>query len=131
MGQGRDEEANAMFKTIEDLPNGAVGFEAHGRVTDADRRKVLEPVIEWALESQDKVRLLYVAAPDFAGYEHKDVYDDAIFGTRHFADFERIAFVADEGPYARSVAAVGGLMPGDVRIFTPDEIGDAKAWLAG
>jgi hypothetical protein len=120
-----------MFKTIEDLPRGAVGFEAHGRVTDAERHTILEPVLEWALESSDKVRLLYVTAPDFVGYEHEDIYDDAVFGTRHFADFERIAFVADEGPYARSVAAVGDLMPGDVRIFTPAEIGDAKAWLAG
>ena len=35
-----------MFKTIENLPSGAVGFEAHGQVTDADRRTVLEPTIE-------------------------------------------------------------------------------------
>jgi hypothetical protein len=118
-----------MFKTIEDLPRGAVGFEAHGRVTDAERHAILEPVLEWALETQDKVRLLYVAAPDFAGYEHQDVYDDVVFGTRHFADFERIAFVADEGPYSRSVAALDGLMPADVRIFTPAEIAAAKAWL--
>lgn len=119
-----------MFTPIEDLPKGAVGFEAHGRVTDAERRSILEPVIEWALETQDKVRLLYVAAPDFSGYEHADLYDDAVFGTRHFADFERIAFVADDGPYSRSVAALDGLMPADVRIFTPDELVEAKEWLA-
>lgn len=119
-----------MFKPIEDLPKGAVGFEAHGRVTDADRRTVLEPTLEWALESSDKVRLLYVAAPDFVGYEYGDLYDDAVFGTRHFADFDRIAFVADAGPYARSVAALDGLMPASLRVFSTAEIGQAKAWLA-
>ena len=119
-----------MFKPIEDLPKGAVGFEAHGRVTDADRRSVLEPTIEWALERSDKVRLLYVAADDFTGYERGDLYDDAVFGTRHFTDFDRIAFVADDGPYTRAAAALNGLMPAAVRIFGTAEIGQAKAWLA-
>jgi hypothetical protein len=119
-----------MFTAIENLPGGAVGFEAHGRVTDAYRRTVLEPTIEWALESNDKLRLLYVTAPDFAGYERGDLYDDAVFGTRHFTDFDRIAFVADEGPYTRSVAALDGLMPAAVRVFAMADIGKAKAWLA-
>jgi len=119
-----------MFKPIEDLPNGAVGFEAHGTVTDAERRAILEPTIEWALERADKVRLLYVASDDFDGYESGDLYDDAVFGTRHFADFDRIAFVAEEGPYARSVAAIDGLMPANVRVFGRGEVDQAKAWLA-
>jgi len=119
-----------MFTMIEDLPKGAVGFEAHGRVTDADRRTVLEPTIEWALESRDKIRLLYVASPDFTGYERGDLYDEAVFGTRHFTDFDRIAFVGDEGPYTRSVAALDGLMPVTLKVFATAEIGKAKAWLA-
>ena len=119
-----------MFTAIEDLPKGAVGFEAHGRVTDADRRTVLEPTIEWALESSDKIRLLYVAASDFAGYDRGGLYDDAVFGTRPFTDFDRIAFVGDDGPYTRSVAALDGLMPAALRVFATAEIGKAKAWLA-
>lgn len=119
-----------MFTAIENLPGGAVGFEAHGRVTDADRRTVLEPTIEWALETNDKVRLLYVASSDFTGYDRGGFYDDAVFGTRHFNDFERIAFVADDGPYARSVEALDGLMPAVLRVFATADIGKAKAWLA-
>ncbi len=117
-----------MFTAIENLPNGAVGFEAHGHVSDDDRRSVLEPTIEWALESNGKVRLLYVAGDDFTGYDLGVAYDDAVFGSRHFGDFERIAFVADEGRYSRSVAALEGLMP--VRVFGSSELNEAKAWLA-
>ncbi len=119
-----------MFKAIENLPSGAVGFEAHGRVTDAERRTILEPIIESALESRGKVRLLYVAASDFVGYDRGGLYDDAVFGTRHFADFDRIAFVADEGPFDRAVKAMDGLMPAAVRVFAPVDISKAKAWLA-
>jgi hypothetical protein len=123
-------EEEAMFKTIENLPDGAVGFEAHGRVTDADRRTILEPTIEWALETNGKVRLLYVAASDFVGYDRGGLYDDAVFGTRHFTDFDKIAFVSDEGPYDRAVKAMDGLMPAALRVFATADIGKAKDWLA-
>ncbi len=119
-----------MLRPIDNLPTGAVGFEAHGRVTEAERRAIIEPTIEWALEANGKVRLLYVAAADFDGYDRGSAYDEAVFGTRHFTDFERIAFVADDGPYARSVEALDGLMPAALRVFRATEIGEAKAWLA-
>ena len=119
-----------MLKTIANLPYGALGFEAHGQVTETERRTVLEPHLEHALELRSKVRLLYVAAQDFAGYDRGGLYDDAIFGTRHFRDFEKIAFVADDGPYDRAVKAIDGLMPAEVRVFTIAEIGAAKTWLA-
>jgi hypothetical protein len=119
-----------MLKPIDNLPSGAVGFEATGRVTEFERETVLEPTIEWAIESNGKVRLLYVAGADFDGYDRGGLYDEAVFGTRHFTDFDRIAFVAEDGPYARSVAALDGLMPASLRVFRAADIGEAKAWLA-
>jgi len=120
-----------MFTAIEGMPNGSIGFAASGMVTLADREQVLEPTIDWALEESGKVRLLYVAGPEFAGYEEGLPLDDAVFGTRHFTDFEKIAFVADEGPYDRAVQALEGLMPAAVRIFATGEVEAAKEWLAG
>lgn len=118
-----------MFQAIDNLPTGAVGFVAHGRVTHADRQTILEPTLEWAIEANGKVRLLYVAASDFDGYESGGLYDEAVFGTRHFTDFERIAFVSDDGPYARSVAAMDGLMPAHLRVFATADIGAAREWV--
>jgi hypothetical protein len=119
-----------MFTPIDNLPEGAVGFEVHGRVTGAERREVLEPTLKWAIEASGKVRLLYVTGEDFDGYEGGELYDEAVFGSRNFAAFERIAFVADDGPYARSVAALDGLMPAHLRVFPTGEVSAAKAWLA-
>ncbi len=77
----------AMFTRIEDLPAGAIGFVASGRITADDRQSVLEPTIDGRLEAGGRVRLLYVAGPDFAGYDRGGLYDDAVFGTRHFTAF--------------------------------------------
>ena len=119
-----------MFTPIEGLPDGAIGFVASGRITSTDRHEVLEPTIDWALTAREKIKLLYCTAPDFAAYDEGMVLDDAVFGTRHFTDFSKIAFVAEEGPYDRAVNALDGLMPADVRVFRSGEIEAAKEWLA-
>lgn len=119
-----------MFSRIDNLPAGAIGFEAVGRVTEADRHAVLEPTIAAAAENGGQVRLLYVAGPRFDGYDPNTPLDDAVFGSRHFADFAKIAFLAEDGPYARAVVALEGLMPADLRLFPTGAVDAAKAWLA-
>ena len=119
-----------MFTRIENLPAGAIGFEAVGRITEEDRVEVLEPTIEAILDDGRPVRLLYLAGPRFAGYDPNALFDDAVFGTRHFTDFEKIAFLAEDGPYRRAVFALEGLMPAELRLFPTDAVEQAKAWLA-
>jgi hypothetical protein len=118
-----------MFTPIAEMPRGAIGVSASGRVTAEDRRTVLEPAIASALAAGGKLKLLYVAGPDFTGYEDETPWDEAVFGTRHFFDFERIAFVADEGLHPVAVRALAGIMPAELRVFGTGEIEAAKGWL--
>jgi hypothetical protein len=112
------------------MPAGAVGLAARGRIGEHDRQTVLEPIITSILESGDKVKLLYFAGDDFAGYDEESPWDEGVFGTRHFTDFERIAFVTDEAPYHHAVRALEGFMPAKLRVFRAHEIEAAKEWLA-
>jgi SpoIIAA-like len=119
-----------MFTRIENLPAGAIGFEAVGRITGEDRIAVLEPTIAAMLGHGRPVRLLYLAGSRFTGYDPNTLLDDAVFGTRHFRDFEKISFLAEEGPYSRAVVALEGLMPADLKVFPTGAVDAAKAWLA-
>jgi hypothetical protein len=119
-----------MFARIDDLPAGAIGVEAVGKITAADRERELAPRIETALGAGRPVRLLYLAGPRFDGYDPETLLDEAVFGTRHFRDFEKIAFLAEDGPYRRAVTALEGLMPADLRTFPAGDVDAAKAWLA-
>jgi len=120
-----------MFTQIDRLPEGVIGFEAHGRITSAERNAILIPRIDAARASGNRIKLLYVTGADFDGYEQGTLFDDAVFGTRHFTSFERIAFVGEDGPYARAVDALDGLMPAALRRFSCGEVDRAKAWLVG
>jgi hypothetical protein len=119
-----------MFTPIEALPCDVIGLEAHGRVASAETLKIISPRIDNAGRCGAKVKLLYVAAPDFAGYADGALFDDAVFGSRHFNSFARIAFVGEEGPYARAVDALDGLMPTTIRRFASSDLERAKRWIS-
>jgi len=119
-----------MLTQLTDLPEGALGFRASGCVSAEDDRAVLSPALDRALLDGGKLRFMYVAGPEFDGYEWGQIWDEAVFGSRHFGDFERIAFVSDQTAYRRAVSTLEGLMPAALKVFRTREINAAKAWLA-
>ena len=118
-----------MLKLIEDLPDGVVGVEAHGKVTAEDYENVLVPAVE-AARKDGKVRLLYVFGDDFPDYSAGAAWEDAKLGLGHLRSWERIAVVSDEDWLRRAIGGLGWLMPGEIRVFKLDDLDDAREWVA-
>jgi SpoIIAA-like len=118
-----------MLKLIEDLPDGVVGVEAHGKVTAEDYENVLVPAVE-AARKEGKVRLLYVFGDDFPDYSAGAAWEDAKLGIGHLRSWERIAVVSDEDWLRRAIGGLGWLMPGEIRVFETDDLDDAREWVA-
>ena len=118
-----------MLKLIEDLPDGVVGVEAHGKVTAEDYENVLVPAVE-AARKDGKVRLLYVFGDDFPDYSAGAAWEDAKLGIGHLRSWERIAVVSDEDWLRRAIGGLGWLMPGEIRVFKLDDLDDAREWVA-
>ena len=120
-----------MFRPIFDLPPGVIGYSAVGKITGDDYSKVLIPEMEAKLAEGGKLRFLFLAGPDFEGWELGAAVDDTMFGMRHFFDFEKIAFVSDHEMFRAMVQGLGLLMPAAVRSFPVSDLAAAKTWLAG
>jgi SpoIIAA-like len=118
-----------MLKLIEDLPDGVVGVEAHGKVTAEDYENVLVPAVE-AARKDGKVRLLYVFGDDFPDYSAGAAWEDAKLGIGHLRSWERIAVVSDEDWLRRAVGGLGWLMPGEIKVFKTHDLDDAREWVA-
>lgn len=119
-----------MLKRIEGLPPDVMGVEAAGKVTHQDYRNVLIPAAE-ALMTKGPIGMLYVAGPDFSGYELEALWDDTAFGFKHWRQFTRIALVT-ESPWLRAAATMfSPFFPSQVRLFKLSELGAAKAWIGG
>ncbi|MCI4679755.1 STAS/SEC14 domain-containing protein [Rhodoblastus acidophilus] len=118
-----------MFRTIEGLPPGVLGLEAHGRVTHADYRDSLTPQLE-AAAAHGPVSMIYAIAEDFEGFDLEAMWDDASVGLRHWKDFRRVAVVADQAWLRTAVSLFAPIYPCEFRLFKRSELAAAKDWNA-
>ena len=117
-----------MLTKLEDLPEGVIGFEAHGKLTAKEYEMTLIPEALAALEQGD-VRLLFILGDDFAGFELGAVWDDTMFGLREHFVFDRIAIITASSVLAGLIHSLAFLIPGDVHVFKPENIQRAMTWL--
>jgi len=118
-----------MIELIQGLPPGTLGFRAHGQVTTDDYERILIPDVEAAFALNRKLRLLYVTAEDFEGFDPGVVWNDAKLGARHISGWDRVALVTDV-PWLRMAAATMGFMvPGQFRLFPAADLVEAKRWI--
>lgn len=122
-----------MIERLNDMPAGTFGFALSGEVTRADYEDVMIPLLSEAVESGE-VRCLCQLGPGFEGYEAGAVWEDiktgARFGVGHHSAWRRMALVTDV-EWARHLTALfGWLSPGELKLFSLDELARAKAWVA-
>ena len=120
-----------MLEPMSGFPGGTVAMRGTGMVTLDDYRTVLTPAVQRATSGDRKARLLLVLGEGFEGYEPGAVLADTALGVTHLGSFERIAIVTDEDWLQRAIHLLGGLIPGDVRLFRVAAQADAEAWIRG
>ncbi len=118
-----------MIELIRGLPPGTLGFCAHGQVTTDDYERIVVPDVEAAFALNRKLRLLYLTAEDFIGFDPGAMWNDAKLGARHFSGWERIALVTDVPWLQLAASAMGFMVPGEFHVFTVDELDTAKQWI--
>lgn len=120
-----------MIKLLPDLPDNVIGVEAAGHVEAEDYRGVLAPALAKALAGHDRVRLLAVLGDEYEGYSIGAAFEDAKMGLGHWGAWERLAVVTDRRHVRDAIAAVGWMLPGEVKVFPAAERQEAAAWVSG
>ncbi len=122
-----------MIERIEDMPAGAIGLRAAGKLTVDDYRAVLEPALREGVESGE-MRLMFVLA-DFDGLEAGAWIEDAKTGLRTWvrdhSAWKRFALVTDVEWVAKATRMFAWMTPGEVKVFGLDQEAEARAWVAG
>lgn len=118
-----------MIEMIPALPDNVIGMIAKGEVTREDYEDVVMPAIDRALESNHKLRLIYVLGADFTGFSGGAMWEDGKLGVEHLTRWERIAVVSDNAWIRHAVNVLGYLIPGEVKVFEVVDEADASAWV--
>ena len=81
-----------MIEQLQTNSDNIIAFKLSGKLHDEDY-KVFVPAVEAAVSVHGKVRLL-AQFEDFQGWDAHAAWDDFKFGVKHYADFERLAFMS-------------------------------------
>ena len=119
-----------MFTFIVGMPPDVMAIEASGKVTHEDYRDTLIPKAE-AMMAKGPIRMLYVIGKEFTGFELEALWDDSVFGLKHWHDFSHIAVVTDNTPIGAMVNMFKPFFHGEVRLFRLAELPLAKDWITG
>jgi SpoIIAA-like len=118
-----------MIEQLKSFPDNVLGFVCKGRVTKADYDAVLVPAVLNALKKQDKVRLYYETAADFAGIAPGAIWEDFKVGMEHLTRWERVAVVTDVEWIKHTMLFFSFLMPGAMKAFSTSEAAQAREWI--
>jgi hypothetical protein len=123
-----------VIEEIQEMPPGTVGLRVWGEVTGDDYKNVLLPATERAFEQHGEIRLVFQAGPDFdrfsAGMIGADVTKGLSFGVKHWSAWKRMAVVTDVEWLRHAMQMLGWMTPGEARLFSLDELQQAKEWVA-
>jgi hypothetical protein len=121
-----------MIERIEDMAAGTVGLRASGKLSKEDYVEVLEPALREGVESGE-LRLLFVLTA-FEGLELGALPEDVKTGlrawVREHSAWRRFALVTDVEWVAKAMHMFTWLTPGEVMICSPEEMAEAKRWVA-
>ena len=115
-----------MIEQLNSFPDNVLAFVCKGHVTKGDYDAVVVPAVMNLLKRQDKIRLYYETAADFAGYDPGTIWEDFKVGMEHLTRWERSAVVTDVEWIKQTVRFFSFLMPGAMRVF-PNVGGRASA----
>jgi hypothetical protein len=121
-----------VIERIAEMPPGAIGLRAAGKLSRDDYESVLEPALEEGIGSGE-LRLVFVI-DDFDGLEPGAMIEDMKTGfkalIRDHSAWKRFALVTDVDWIATAFRLFTWMTPGEVKIFGLDGIDEAKAWVA-
>jgi len=118
-----------MITLLKDLPDDVLGVEASGEITADDYKQTLLPALAQHREAHGKVRLLYVL-DDQHDFTTGALWEDEKLFDRHPLSFAKVAVATNAKGIRGLIKTVGWMIPGDVKLFTADEIDQAKAWVS-
>lgn len=118
-----------MIEIMLESAGNALGVRASGKLTDADYKETLIPKLEALFNAHVKLDVLFYMDEEFEGWDLEAAWDDASYGLKHRADFDRLALVGGPAWVEWCIKLSGFLMKGEVRIFPADQLDRAWAWI--
>ncbi len=118
-----------MIEIIPGMADTVIAVNVTGKLTGEDYKSVLIPAVEDLLTKQERIRLLCRFESDVS-FSGSALWQDAALGLKNLAKWEKIAIVTDTDWLRQSTRFFSFMVPGEIKVFTDDQLEKAKTWIA-
>lgn len=119
-----------MISVDDSLPSWVAGFEVTGHVTKEDYEQVVLPVVDRIYKKHGHLHFLLNLKTPISEYSGQAWIKDLGLTIKHFAHWKKIALVTEQSGLEKLTSAASFMIPGTTRGFSPDELAEAKRWVA-
>lgn len=119
-----------MLQVMQDVPAGALGIRATGRVSADDYLDVVFPAFTAYAKTTKGFKYLLLLETSVSNFTIDAWLNDAVLGYQYFTKWRKVAIVTDQERVISFTNVVGKLAPGEYKGFTLAELPTAKEWLS-
>jgi hypothetical protein len=123
----KEHQMNLTAHIDEEVHNQVLEFDLHGKLSREDYEKFV-PESEKLILKYGKIRVL-MTMHDFHGCDAGAFWEDVKWSTRHYNHVERLAIVGEKTWQKWMAALCRPFTTAQVRYFTHDQLGSARAWI--
>jgi hypothetical protein len=118
-----------MIDVVPDMPDNITVLNIKGKVTGEDYKSVLIPAVQAQIEKHGKIRLVCHFDDEFSFGGSAMLYD-ATFGLKNLTKWEKLAIVSDVAWLCHSTNFFSFMIPGEVKVFSGNQLAEAKEWVS-
>ncbi len=118
-----------MITKLSESSDTALLVQASGHLTHEDYQTTFIPELQRLINIKGKARVLLYMDEGFEGWEMQAAWDDAKFGLAHRNDFSKLAIVGGPKWVAWGVRLSETLISGEIKMFEPEQLSEAKIWI--
>jgi hypothetical protein len=119
---------NSTAHVDEVVHGNVLEVDLHGKLSYADYERFV-PETERLILKHGKIRVL-VTMHHFDGWDANAVWEDIKWNARHFSQIERLAVVGKKTWHRLMTGFARPFTPTQVRYFAPEQLSEARAWIA-
>jgi hypothetical protein len=119
-----------MLQLMHDVPPGALGIRATGKVTADDYLNVVFPAFTEYAKTTRALKYLLLLETSVSNFAIEAWLNDAVLGFQYLTRWNKVAIVTNQQGVITFTDIVGKLAPGEYKGFRLSELVKAKEWLA-
>jgi hypothetical protein len=120
-----------MLELMTESERDVLAIRARGLLTVDDYQDVLIPHLEKALETSDRIRVLFLMDETFRDWDARTAWLNTRLDIRHRRHFDKVAIVGAPAWEAWCAKLADLLIAGEIKTFTRGELSTAWTWLRG